>query len=330
MGNTISIKEIARLAGTSVATVSRVINKNGRYSAETEARVRQIIEEYNYQPNLLAKGLRENQMNLVGVIVSDLAGEFFSSIVREIESELFRQGYITILCNTYEKEEIEKGIIESLSTLRISGIIYVGGKRSRYLFRHVPVVYVDRRPPERPAGQPTCFIGSNNVKGGYMAAERLLAAGRKNPAIVLFEKELDTQEQRYLGFQRAIADLGLPGAAFTPYHVKKVDYENGLEVTRKIMEADPAHDAIFYASDILAIGGIHYLNEHGVSIPGQISVIGMDDIPSSARITPPLTTVRQQYIEFGRLAADAMVRMLNGETVNDTVLDVSLVERKTV
>ena len=96
------------------------------------------------------------------------------------------------------------------------------------------------------------------------------------------------------------------------------------------MKADPAHDAIFYTSDILAIGGIHYLNEHGVSIPGQVSVSGMDDIPSSARITPPLTTVRQQYIEFGRLAADAMVRMLNGETVNDTVLDVSLVERKTV
>ena len=325
-----SIKEIARLAGTSVATVSRVINKNGRYSAETEARVRKIIEEHNYQPNLLAKGLRENQMNLVGVIVSDVSNEFFSCIIREIENELFRQGYITILCNTSEQEEIEKRIIENLSTLRISGIIYVGGKRSRYLFRNVPVVYVDRRPPERPADQPTCFIGSNNVKGGYMAAERLLAAGRKKPAVVMFEKELDTQEQRSLGFRRAMEDYGMPEDSSTIYYVKKVDYENGLEVTREILKADPGHDSIFYMSDILAIGGIHYLNEHGIRIPEQISVIGMDDIPSSARITPPLTTVRQQYDEIGQLAAGAIVGLMSGGKVNDTVLDVSLVERKTV
>ena len=330
MENKISIKEIARLAGTSVATVSRVINKNGRFSEETEKRVRKIIEEYNYQPNLLAKGLRENQMNLIGVIVSDVSNEFFSGIVREIESELFRQDYITILCNTSEKEEIEKKIIESLSTLRISGIIYVGGKRSRYVFRDLPVVYVDRRPPVRPADQPTCFIGSNNVKGGYIAAERLLAAGRRRPAIVMFEKELDTQEQRYLGFMRAMADYGMPAESVTTYHVKKVDYENGLNITREILKADPPHDAVFYTSDILAVGGVHYLNEHGVSVPGQLSVIGIDDIPSSARITPPLTTVRQQYDQLGRLAAGAMVRLLNGEAVNDTVLDVSLVERKTV
>lgn len=330
VGNTISIKEIARLAGTSVATVSRVINKNGRYSPETEARVRQIIEEYNYQPNQLAKGLREKQMNLIGVIVSDVSGDFFSAIVREVEQELFRLGYIMILCNTSEKEEIEKRIIESLSTLRISGIIYVGGKRSRYIFRNLPVVYVDRRPPERPADQLTCFIGSNNIKGGYMAAERLLAAGRRKPAIVLFEKNLDTQEQRYLGFRRAMTDYGFPADSAKEYHVKKVDYENGLTVTEEIVNSGLGHDAIFYASDILAIGGIHYLNEHGIRVPEQISVIGMDDIPASGRITPALTTIRQQYTEFGRLAADAVVQMLEGEPVEDSVLDVTLVERKTV
>ena len=145
MGNSISIKEIARLAGTSVATVSRVINRNGRFSEETEARVRKIIEEYHYQPNLVAKGLRENQMKMVGVVVTDVSSDFFSGIVREIESELFRSGYITILCNTSEREDVEKRIVESLGTLRISGVIYVGGKRSRYVFRDMPVVYVDRK-----------------------------------------------------------------------------------------------------------------------------------------------------------------------------------------
>ena len=109
----ISIKEIARLAGTSVATVSRVINQNGRFSKETEKRVREIIEKYNYRPNELARSLRVDKAQVVGVIVPDITNEFFSYIARKIEVDLLKQGYMAVICDTNESLEMEKQYIET-------------------------------------------------------------------------------------------------------------------------------------------------------------------------------------------------------------------------
>ena len=332
MNNKISMKEIAGLAGTSVATVSRVINGNGRFSKETEKRVREIIEQYDYHPNLLAKGLREDRMKVIGVIVPDVSSDFFIGIVRAMERELYPHGYMTVLCDTAESEEAESAFIGMLGNMRFSGIVYVGGKRSQTIFKDVPVLYIDRKPGSVRTETNCCFIGSDNYMGGCLAARRLLDAGRTNPAIVLFDEqfELETQIRRLHGFRSVLAEHGIILRDSMIYYVQQVDYESGVLVTERILSADPAHDAVFYTSDILAIGGIQYLNAHGVSIPDEISLIGMDDIPLSARINPPLTTIRQQYAEFGRLAAASMLRMLSGETLEDQVLPVQLVERGTV
>ena len=329
-GEKFSIKEIARLANTSVATVSRVINGNGRFSKETERRVRDVIDRYNYQPNMLAKGLREDRMKAIGVIVSDITSAFFADIVQEIESELFRHGYTAVLCDTFENEEAEKRSLEMLGNLRFSGIIYVGGKRTKTLMPDLPIIYVDRKPPSESMEKGSCFIGSDNFKGGRLAAERLLAAGRRFPAIVVFEDELETQRQRLLGFRQALADHG---RAFDPrsvFHVDRVTYDWGRRVTEAILRSGSRFDSIFYTSDIIAIGGVQYLNEVQVAVPGEIAVLGMDDIPASQHITPQLTTIRQQYRRFGTLAADSIIRMLEGETVEDQILDVQLIERATV
>lgn len=329
-GEKFSIKEIARLANTSVATVSRVINGNGRFSKETERRVRDVIDRYNYQPNMLAKGLREDRMKAVGVIVSDITSDFFAGIVQEIESTLFRQGYTAVLCDTFENEEAEKRSLEMLGDLRFSGIIFVGGKRTKALLNDLPIIYVDRKPAPESMEKGSCFIGSDNFKGGCLAGERLMAAGRRNPAIVVFEDELETQKQRLLGFRQALSNRGLEFDARSVFHVDRVAYDAGRQITEEILRADARYDSIFYTSDILAIGGVQYLNEVRVSVPGDMAVVGMDDIPPSRRITPPLTTIRQQYRRFGALAADSIIRMLKGEPVEDQILDVQLIERATV
>ncbi len=326
----LSIKEIARLANTSVATVSRVINGNGRFSKETEQRVREVIDRYNYQPNMLAKSLREDRMKAIGVIVSDITSDYFAGIVQEIESELFRHGYTAVICDTFENEEAEKRFMEMLGNLRFSGIIFVGGKRSKTLMSDLPIIYVDRKPPPASMEKGSCFIGSDNYRGGCLAGERLMAAGRHNPAIVLFEDELETQRQRLRGFRKALADHGRPLDPRCIFHVEHVTYEGGRQVTERILRSGLHCDSVFYTSDILAIGGAQYLNEAHVAVPEGIALMGMDDIPLSRRITPPLTTVRQQYRRFGALAADSIIRMLKGETVEDLILDVELIERATV
>lgn len=324
----LSIKEIARLANTSVATVSRVINGNGRFSKETEMRVRDVIDRYNYQPNMLAKSLREDRMKAVGVIVSDVTSAFFAGIVQEIESALFRQGYTAVLWDSFENGEAEKRALEMLGNLRFSGVIFVGGKRSRALLDELPVIYVDRKPPPESMEKGSCFIGSDNFRGGYLAGERLMKAGRKRSAIVVFEDSLETQRQRLRGFKQALADHG---AALDPqhiFHVDRVAYEEGWRITEQILRA--GCDSAFYTSDILAIGGVKYLDGAGIAVPEAFSLVSMDDIPSGRRITPALTTVRQQYRRFGALAADSMIRMLDGEAVEDSILDVELIERATV
>ena len=324
------MKQIARLANTSVATVSRVINGNGRFSKQTEQRVRDVIERYDYRPDMLAKSLREDQMRAVGVIVSDITSDFFAGIVQTIESELFHRGYNAVLFDTFESEEAEKRFLEMLGSLRFAGIIYVGGKRTTEMMEGLPIVYVDRKPlPER-RERGSCFIGSDNYRGGRLAGKTLWAAGRRNPAIVVFEEDLQTQSERMLGFSQALADAGGALDEQSIFHVDRVAYEDGRHVTRMIVQSDRRFDSIFYTSDILAIGGVQYLNEAHVSIPGEIALIGMDDIPLSRRITPPLTTVRQQYRRFGTLAAESMIRMLEGEAVQDQILDVELIRRATV
>ena len=325
-----SIREIARLANTSVATVSRVINGKGRFSKETERRVRDVIDRYNYRPNMLAKGLREDRMRAVGVIVSDITSDFFAGIVQEIEGELFRRGYTAVLFDTFESAEAEKRSLEMVGNLRFSGLIYVGGKRTNALMEDLPVIYVDRKPRPEAMEKGSCFIGSDNFRGGWLAGERLMAAGRQAPAIVVFEDELETQKQRLLGFRKALVDHG---RTFDPrglFHVDHVTYDWGWRITEEILRSGPRFDAIFYTSDIIAIGGVQYLNEARVAVPGEISLIGMDDIPAGQHVTPPLTTIRQQYRRFGALAADSIIRMLEGEQVEDQILDVQLIERATV
>lgn len=326
-----SIKEIARLAGTSVATVSRVINQNGRFSKETEKRVREVIEKYNYRPNELARSLRIDKAQVVGVIVPDITHEFFSCIAREIEIDLLKQGYMAVICDTNESVELEKQYIETLKAMRVGGIIYVSGDQKVEPVKGIPAVYVDRKPEFVGQEQGSCFIGSDNYQGGYLAAERLIRAGRKRIAIVLHAKTIATQDRRLNGYRQALYDNRIPFFEKFVYKVENVGMEQGYQVSKKIWEDPERVDGIFYSSDILAIGALQYFHEQKVKIPAEVSIIGIDDIPLSARVTPALTTVRQDYLKFGSLAASSIIKMMKGDQEKRTyILGMELIERETV
>ena len=139
-----SIKEIAKLAGVSTATVSRVINQNGRFSRETEERVRRVIRENDYIPNMSAKGLRTSRTRVVGIIVPDITNPHFANLVLHLEMDLFRRGYSCLICNTNESEELESKHIQSLTAQNVSGIVLISGMRNYEELGDLPVVYVDR------------------------------------------------------------------------------------------------------------------------------------------------------------------------------------------
>ena len=325
----ISIKEIAELAGTSTATVSRVIHGNGRFSKETEARVLAVIEEYNYRPNVLAQALRQDRAKLIGVMIPDITQSFFAEIFRSIQLKLYDLGYISILCDSNENDALEDLYMAGLRNMRFSGLIYVGGKQQNIGDMAPATVYVDRYPAGTSAESPVYYVGSDNFRGGYMAAERLIAAGRTKPAIIIFGRQLSTQEQRFNGFCTALRDHGISPADCQVVNVDEVSFHSGQIITEKLCSGAVSCDSVFYSSDILALGGLQYLNEHQIKVPEDISIIGMDDIPLSSIMG--LTTVRQQTHELGQLAAESVVKLINGEAVDQMqILDVELIERGSV
>lgn len=331
--NKVSIKDIAQMAGVSVATVSRVINQNGRFSKETERRVLDIINEYGYRPNELARGLRVDKAQVIGVIVPDITHEFFSQIARNIETELLKYGYMAIICDTNEKDEMEKQYMKMLSSMRVGGIIYIGGDPVVEPIQDIPIVYVDRPPVFENKKSGTCFIGSNNFQGGYLATECLIQSGKKDIVMVLRSSNIDVEniQGRMNGFKCALRDNGLTFGTDRIMEVKEVSMESGYEVTRRICETRPDVNGIFFYSDILAIGGLKYLNEAGYEIPKAMAVVGMDDIPVASMVTPPLTTVRQASAQFSSLAVESIMKMLNGDKEDlKHILSTELIRRSTV
>lgn len=327
----ISIKDIAEKAGVSVATVSRVINKNGRFSKQTEQRVLNIIEEYDYRPNELARGLRVDKAQVVGVIVPDITNEFFAYIAREIESELLKNGYMAVICDTNEKLELEKQYIEMLKSMRVGGIIYISGDQKVDRVENIPAVYIDRQPAFVENKEGSSFIGSDNYQGAYMATKHLIEAGRKKIALVLHDKTIATQERRANGYKQALRDHGIEFDEQRVVKVNSVDMDSGYAITKEIWESSVEIDSVFYVSDILAIGALRYFSENAIRVPEDVSIIGFDDIPLSSKVTPALTTMRQSFIEFGKIAADSIMKMMNGDMdYRKYILAVELIERNTV
>ena len=197
---TYSVKDIADMAGVSVATVSRVINQNGRFSKETEDRVNEVIRKTNYQPNQLARGLRTNRAKTIGVLVPDITNEFFARIILEIQNRFFAEDYITLIFNTNEDEKVEQRQLNAFQSQLVSGLVYVSGNTNNKLTIDVPIVYIDRKPAfEKADNANYVLIESDNFQGGVLATEELINKGCKNIACVYFNEALSTHGGRVGG-----------------------------------------------------------------------------------------------------------------------------------
>lgn len=174
-----SIKDIAKLSGVSVATVSRVINNNGRFSEETRKKILDVIEETGYQMNFSAKSLRMNKSFSVGILVPDISNYFFSDVVQKIEEELFELGYSTIICNTGRNIEKETAYLNMLRSKLVDGIIVISGV-DEFVFHYddIPYICIDREPLKK---EKTIVISSNHYQGAFEATESLINNGCKHP-----------------------------------------------------------------------------------------------------------------------------------------------------
>lgn len=331
MKNTkISVKKIAEMSGVSVATVSRVINNNGRFSKETGQKIRRIIEEYNYQPNQMARGLRINKTQVVGVMVPDITNEFFARTILAIQKELMKYGYSVLVCNTDEDAEVEKYHQSVLKAHLVSGIIYISGSNFfDDVLLSIPTVYIDRMPNDT-FNENLVLIESDNISGGKLATQKLLDCGCKRVAFVRLNKEVSSHEDRYQGYLEALRVNG------TNYYeelcgvVKSISPEEGYKITKKLLTDNKNVDGIFFTSDLLAVGALKYIQEIGIRVPHNIKIVSYDDISVCSIVTPRLTTIHQDIEIIGAMAAKALINQFEGNPIDNRHIKVpvSLIERE--
>ena len=324
----LSIKDIAKRAGVSIATVSRVLNKNGRYSRETEEKILKIIEESGYRRNVNAKSLRTKKTQTIGVIVPDITNEFFAKIIQSVERNAMKYDYSVFVCNTDEDEARERMQVKNLLEKFVDGIIYISGKtKSGEEVEEnigIPVVYIDRY-----ISASKMYVQSDNKEGGYLATKELLSAGCKNIMIIKDFRQISSIISRYEGYKMALKEAGKSVDENLIHNVDHVNYEEAKKGVLEKINSGIKFDGIFATNDWMAIGAISALREKKIKIPEEVKIVGFDNMSISEITSPSITTIHQDSEKLGEYATEILMGIiLKDETdVKNISVPVKLVKR---
>ncbi|MBC1946826.1 LacI family transcriptional regulator [Listeria welshimeri] len=323
-----SIKDIAKLSGVSVATVSRVINDNGRFSEETRQKVLAVIKETNYQMNFSAKSLRMNKSFSVGILVPDISNYFFSSVVQQMEAILFEQGYSTIICNTGRNLDKELAYLNMLESKMVDGLIVISGA-DEFGFNYsnakngIPYVCIDRQPKDK---KDTIFISSNHYQGAFEATEALIHAGAKSPVIFMHSRQSSSAKERLKGFQDALKKNNIqmdPELSIFTMDLQKPDYQKNIAT---FVQKAKKIDGIFAINDHIAIELLNFLPTIGKKIPDDIKLIGFDDTPQCNYTVPKLSSVKQNIPEIAQITVDNLISIIKNPEQQKQITEIVPVE----
>jgi len=323
----VTIRDVAAQAGVSVATVSKVIN--GRYgvSAATFARVRAVIEELGYEASLVAQSLRNHRTNVIGILVADLepfSTELLKGAARAIRDTGFELVVYSAGGRTSDHVGWEQRYLSRLSGTLIDGAVLVTPTVVDVRYS-APIVAVDPH-----TGQTDLHtVDSDNLHGGRLATEHLLALGHRRVGMLGGRPDLQSAQLRERGYRQAMADAGVPVDA-SLIEVGAYDPGVSAQAAYRLLTAPHPPTAIFAANDLSAIAAVAVATELGLSVPEDLSMVGFDNIPESALASPPLTTVSQPIHQMGRCAVQMLISLIRGEPVDAThiTLATSLVVRE--
>lgn len=324
----VTIREVAKRAGVSYQTVSRVINNSPEVAEATRAQVQRTIAELNYHPNAQAVSLSRNRSDIVGMIVNNSRDAFFAQIIDGACQALSEQGRFMLLALTDSASQPET-IDVLLQSRRIDGIIIVLPLEislehaARLVESRLPLVLVDFQ-----YDLDIDHIAVDNFRGAYEATEHLINLGHRRIGIICGRRDIPVGQVRLDGYCAALEAYGIP---FDPALVAPGDFsfESGSQGMEQLLAVDPRPTAVFACDDPMAFGALRLLHQRGLRVPQDISIIGFDDIPEARHSNPPLTTIRQPLLEMGRIASEFICRRIDGELSERLrlVVPTSLVER---
>jgi LacI family transcriptional regulator len=324
----VTIRDIARESGVSVATVSRYINKVSYTSPETEKKIQKVLDEFNYTPNAMARGLATQKSNTIGFVTPDITNPFFPELVKSIENVAKEKGYSLLLINTNELELQTFDFWNHFQSKYIDGFILaeseLGEVAQGYLDElNLPFVRIDRAVhPER------CnSIHVDNFEGARLAVNHLLEIGCRNIAHVSGPLYLYPAQERMTGFKKVMEANHL-----TPIIVEgDFTLESGTLQTEKLLQEYPNIDGIFYSNDLMAIGAIKALKASQKSIPEDVAIIGFDGIRLTEIVDPEISTIKQPIDKIGEIATNNLIEAIenpNDSNNKNILLNVELIKRE--
>lgn len=297
-----NIQDVAKRAGVSISTVSRVLNGSAHVNEDVITRVRIAAQELQYQPSRAARALRANHTTIIGLLITDIQNPFFTALVRGVEDVAQRNGYSLILCNSDEDPHKERQYIEVLCAERVAGAIIIPTReqqRALKLFHehHIPLVSVDRRVKDTE----TDAVLVDNVRGAREATAHLLANGFRRIGIISGPITTTTGRERLEGYRQALREAGQYDPSLE--RIGSFKEESGQQLAYELLDLEQPVDALFVANNLMTLGALAALNERKLRIPDDIAVVGFDEMPWASLSAISLTTVTQPVYEIGSTAA---------------------------
>nr|BFD40842.1 substrate-binding domain-containing protein [Pseudomonas sp. FFPRI_1] len=304
-----TIKDVAALAGISYTTVSHVLNKTRPVSEEVRVKVEAAIQQLDYVPSAVARSLKAKTTATIGLLVPNSLNPYFAELARGIEDYCERNGYCVILCNSDDNPQKQRNYLRVLLEKRIDGLIVTSAGGDSGLAQglagvRTPMVIVDRGLE----GVDADLVRIDHHHGAYLATRHLLELGHRDIACIGGPANTSVAQMRLAGFHQALQEAGVEVPAG---RILESDFSStgGYRAAAQLLERDPP-SAIFAANDMMGIGVLRAAAERNIRVPGELSVIGFDDILMSRYVFPALTTVGQSILQLGETAAELLLRRI--------------------
>jgi LacI family transcriptional regulator len=308
------MREIAERARVSLGTVSHVINGTAAVRDPLRQRVMQAIRDMSFQPSQLARGLRRNSTNMLGMVIPDITNPFFPAVVRGVEDVAYKCSYRVVLCNTDNDPAKEQSYLDELRSYRPAGLLVIPAAGSNLSAElgpagaSGPVICIDRCPADWKGDA----VLVANEEGAYEATEYLFRMGHRRVATITGPLHLTNAIGRLAGFQRALSEHGI---RLAPEYIQEGEFDrsSGHRIGFRLLNMLPRPTAIFAANDLMALGLLVAARELGIRCPEDLSIIGFDNLDFAALTNPELSSVHQSGYQLGATAARLLVERIGGK-----------------
>lgn len=315
----VTIGDVAKVARVSKTTVSRIINGNYSHTTEeTRLRVLKAIKELDYRPNALAKGLKSDRTNVIGIVLSNFKNPFWTTVLEGVEDACQELGYNLMVCNSNEEKETEEEYIREFQMRQVDGIIINPTVKNLELYRKLvetkyPLVVVNRRIPELD----TNYVIMDNLKGAYSAVDHLIKTGRKKVAVLAYDNpNISTWRERIEGYQLALLRNGFTTDDFISLELEQ-NSTNTKEVIINFLQSHPDIDALFSTNNMITLDVLGSMKQLNLTIPDDIAIVSYDETIWAQYLDPPLTTIRQPGYRMGKMAAEILIKTMTEEKKQD-------------